>query len=237
MADLNEVHVQRRYSRPMGLVWTPNSSAPACWAIGWGDGADQLWVGVAISLSVPDQRGRRGCRRGRRHAVLLLLLPRGDDAGSVAWQLSFGRGIEGGGVVVSRRKERYGGPEVGIRDRSNYGRGGREGRVGGGCGAVGRGRWVGWGFERLGSHCLQRVPGRASRVVGGSTHGDVQIGCRKPQTRLPRARAPNRGKRLGRMSKRTRSFKISHQLHLVEDEEQLLARFVLFVQEASRQQN
>ena len=141
MADLNEVHVQRRYSRPMGLVWTPNSSAPACWAIGWGDGADQLWVGVAISLSVPNRRGRRGCRR-RRHAVLLLL-PRGDDARSVAWQLSLGRGIEGGRVVVSRRRERCGGPEVGIRDGGGYGRGWREGRVGGGCGVVGRERWVG----------------------------------------------------------------------------------------------
>ena len=84
--------------------------------------------------------------------------------------------------------------EVGIWD---WGRGGREGRAVERCGQR---ETDCLGFERLGSHCSQRVPGASS----GGSKGDVQIGCRKPQTRLLRAGGPNRGKRLGRMSKESK---------------------------------
>lgn len=47
----------------MGLVWTPNSSAPACWAIGWGEGADQPLFGVAISVRPGSERASGRCRR------------------------------------------------------------------------------------------------------------------------------------------------------------------------------
>lgn len=40
----------------MGLVWTPNSSAPACWAIGWGEAADQPLFWVAISFRPGSER-------------------------------------------------------------------------------------------------------------------------------------------------------------------------------------
>ena len=90
----------------------------------------------------------------------------------------------------------------------------------------------GWGLIA----CSAFLAGLVASSVGQPT-ATCKLVAGSPQTRLSRARVPNRGRRLGRMSKRPIPFKISHQLHLVEDEEQLLARFVLFVQEASRRQN